>query len=719
MTIHNLIGPAIAAGHPRTRTAARAVLTLVGWSVVVGLLVSCSSNGGSQHAPDYTLVAPDGTRVAHVRTPGTRDQETIFSALPWPAGNLFRTSAGEPGPAYWQNSANYHIDVDFDEPSRTVRATCEVNYFNRSPHTLNELWLHLDQNLYREGSTGSRLARPGDRFRSKNEITGGLTIQSVTDGQGRSLALEERGTLARLKLGMPLLPQQSSTSFTITYSFRVPEFGSDRMGIRECQDGPVYQIAQWFPAVAKYDDVHGWNKLPYLGEGEFYSDFGTYAVQITVPGDHIVAATGELTNAQEVLLEDELSRLSAARSSDEPIVIRSIEEIGNREGLKGQRRTWRFSASACRTFAWATSRAFQWDACTLSEQDAAGGSPAGRSAPLAGVDLQTGTPRTNAGVLCQSFYPRESRSLWGPEHASGGSTRMVRESIKHYSRMWHEYPYPSASNVSGIVGGMEYPQIVFCNEDEDEYDLWYVTTHEIGHTWFPMMVNTDERRHAWMDEGLCSFINIYANFDRYPDRFPKLDIAEFADEYPDPFPQPVDTMPDRLLPRMLGKSQYAKPAVALAFLREGILGPDRFDEAFREYIRRWAFKSPRPWDFFRTMEDVTGEDLSWFWRGWFYETGVLDQAVTTVSQPGGQSGEMGGRNARVTFRNLGGQVAPVDYEVTYDDGTSERRVLPVEAWFHSDEWQTMWDTKGRRIKTLEIDPDGVFPDVNRRNNVWG
>lgn len=695
----------------------RQLLPLVAITALIALLPSCANSGRSGADPDHpidTIFDDEGAQVSHVRVPATRDQDTIFSPLPWPPGNEFRTARGEPGPAYWQNHAVYNIKADLDEPTRTVTATCHVMYTNRSPDTLSEVWIHLEQNLYRQDSTGARLARPGDRFRSKNDLTGGFTIESVTAFNGEPLPFEEHGTLGRLKLIEPIAGGKM-TQFTFRYSFRVPEFGSDRMGIRECQDGAVYQIAQWFPAVAKFDDVHGWNKLPYLGEGEFYTDFAEYSVEITVPGDHVVAATGVLTNPSDVLLEDELSRLSSARTTDEPIVIRSIEDIGNREALKDQRRTWKFRAANCRTFAWATSRAFQWDACTLPESDAAGGEKRLRT------QVHSGPPQ---GVLCQSFYPRESRGLWGPGDASGGSTRMVRDSIKHYSKLWHEYPYPSATNVSGIVAGMEYPQIVFCSEDEDPFELWYVTTHEIGHTWFPMMVNTDERRHAWMDEGLCSFINIYANFERYPDKLPKMEIADFAEQYPEPFPQPVDTMPDRLLPRMLGKSQYAKPAVALAFLREGILGPERFDEAFREYIRRWAFKSPRPWDFFRTMEDVTGEDLTWFWRGWFYETGVLDQAVTTVAQPGSTSGGMGGgagedgRNARVTFRNLGGQVAPVVYDVTYTDGSTERRVLPVEAWFQADEWQTMWDTSGRRIQKLEIDPDRVFPDANRRNNVW-
>lgn len=676
---------------------------------------SCAGPSGATQANPESAESARRDRdesLPRVRTPGPRGKETVFSSLPWPAPNDMRTARGMPGHAYWQNEASYRIDADFDETSRTVRATCTVAYTNHSPDTLREVWVHLEQNLYREDSIGTRLARPGDRFRSKNEITGGFTIERVIDATGNALEFDERGTLGRLKPRSPIPGRGGRIEFTIAYSFVVPEFGSDRMGIRRCQDGAVYQIAQWFPALAKYDDVHGWNTLPYLGEGEFYTDFGTYDVSITVPGDHIVAATGVLTNAQEVLLESELSRLSQARSSAEPVVIRSIEEIGNRDALKDQRRTWRFMASQCRTFAWATSRAFQWDACTLPNEEITQSNPAAH-------DLSSARP--DGGVLCQSFYPRESRALWGPAHPGGGSTRMVRDSVRHYSKMWSAYPYPTATNVSGIVGGMEYPQIVFCNEDQDEYGLWYVTTHEIGHTWFPMMVNTDERRHAWMDEGLCSFINIYADFERYPDRIPKLEIADFAERHPEPWIQPVETMPDRLLPRMLGKSQYAKPAVALAFLREGILGHERFDEAFREYIRRWAFKSPRPWDFFRTIEDVTGEDLSWFWRGWFYETGMLDQAVTTVMQPGGSSGDlggMGGRNARVTFRNLGGLVAPVVYDVTYTDGSTERRVLPVEAWFQADEWQTMWDTKGRRIKRLEIDPDRVFPDVNRRNNVW-
>jgi hypothetical protein len=258
---------------------------------------------------------------------------------------------------------------------------------------------------------------------------------------------------------------------------------------------------------------------------------------------------------------------------------------------------------------------------------------------------------------------------------------------------------------------------VFCKENEDEHELWGVITHEIGHTWFPMMVNSDERRYAWMDEGFNTFLNTYATADRYEDEPVKHTITEFAHMHPAPLVQAVDTPPDRLAPRMLGIGQYDKPAAGLAMLREAILGPERFDRAFRAYIRRWAFKSPQPADFYRTMEDEAGVDLAWFWRGWFDETGVLDQAVTTVLQAetGGASES---RNARVTFRNLGGMVCPVVYLVEYSNGTSERRSLPVEAWSVSDEWQTTWDVQGRRIRRVEVDPDHLFPDVDRSNNIW-
>jgi aminopeptidase N len=297
---------------------------------------------------------------------------------------------------------------------------------------------------------------------------------------------------------------------------------------------------------------------------------------------------------------------------------------------------------------------------------------------------------------------------------------MTRHSIGHYSQMWYPYPWPSAINVNGIVGGMEYPGIVFCRARTDERALFGVTDHEFGHQWFPFIVNTDERRHAWMDEGFNSFINIYSNREWWNDdqafrgnRSP----SGIGQSMSQPNQQPIVTRPDFIYGRNLGYLAYGKPAVGLYLLREEILGPDLFDRAFKAYINRWAFKSPQPSDFFRTMEEVSGTDLGWFWLGWFYGTGTLDQGVSKVEQETAADGTPGW--VRTTLTTSGGVVMPVEFEVTYTDDTTERRRLPAEVWATTDAWMAGWEPQGRRVRTVVIDPDESFPDINRANNRWG
>lgn len=658
----------------------------------------------------------DETGGSRVRTPsGVETNRTLFSPLDLPAPNAMRTVRGEPGPAYWQNLADYELDARLDEKNRRVEGSMTVRYTNRSPERLDALWFHLDQNLYRLDSDGSRMTRPGDRYGNLH-FDGGFTIRNVRFESGEEAKLDVYGTIGRVGL-MHELRTGESVSVRMDFGFEIPPYGSDRMGIRECRDGEVFEIAQWFPQVCKFDDVRGWNTLPYLGDGEFYTDFGIYTARITVPAGHVVAATGVLQNAESVLSAEELARYRRAISSAEPVEIRTTDEAA-RAANEGEK-TWEFSARYVRTFAWASSKAFAWDGCKLAETEAA---PREEDAILRGMGGARGMG--TEGVFCQSFYPRESAGMWGVNGDKGGSTRMLRDSIRMYAAKWMGYAYPTASNVAGVVSGMEYPMIIFCNADEDEEGLWGVTTHEIGHTWFPMVVNTDERRYAWMDEGFNTFMNAYATEEWDSSFLAREEITRFGRRYSTPLPQPSDTPADHLGPRLLGITQYDKPAVGLLMLREGVVGPERFDRAFRAYMRKWAFKSPQPADFFRCMEDGVGMDLAWFWRGWLMQTGVLDQAVTTVMQAGGSSGEGESKNARVTFKNLGAKegrnamIAPLTYRVDYTDGTSEVRGVPVEVWSIGNEWQATWDTKGRRIKEIEVDPEGVLPDADRRNNRW-
>lgn len=613
--------------------------------------------------------------------PAPRAGNPIFAPLDLPAPTPQRTAAGVPGPGYWQQDCDYTIEAALDAEGRTVSGVAKIVYTNNSPDTLEYLWIHLEQNLFRPDSLGAQTLEQETRFGYRAGTHGGMHIERVRAG-GRDLPLRVYDTVARLDLPEPLGPGGETFEFEIAWTFAIPPFGADRMGIDELAQGEVFQIAQWFPAVATYDDVHGWNALPYLGQGEFYTNISDFDVRITVPRSHLVGATGELINTDEVLTPAQAARLEKARTSAETVVIRAAEEVADpasRPAGDGPL-MWRFRAENCRTFAWTSSPAFIWDAC--------------------GLNLGERT------VLVQSLYPKEALPLWSR------STQMLREAIEGYSERWCPYPYPSAINVNGIVGGMEYPMIIFCRERTDEKGLYGVTTHEIGHNWFPMLVNTDERRHPWMDEGFDSFINVYSMADRYPGQEPPPgEMDKLAAAMLEPGQQPIETPADQI--ERLGYLAYWKPAMGLVLLREVVLGPERFDPAFRRYIRAWAFKSPRPADFFRCMEDAAGADLDWFWRGWFLGTGTLDQAVVDAGA------SEGGDKLRVTFENRGELVMPVLYRVTYEDGSVEERRLPVEAWLRGDRRTAVWPADGRTIRGVRIDPGRLLPDADRSNNTWG
>jgi len=618
------------------------------------------------------------------------EHTTMFTPPPMPTPTETRLATGEPGPAYWQNRADYRIDARFDPRARRVEASETITYTNLSPYAISYIWLNLEQNLFHPDSRGARLTPPGARFGNRDGFVGGYAIDDVrVDGEPAQLHVHD--TLGRIDLDRPLAPKGGRVEISLRFAFDIPEYGSDRLGIEEVEQGTIFQIAQWFPAVAKFDDVHGWNTLPYLGQGEFYTDFGSFDVSITAPREFLVVATGTLQNASEVLTQEQLERLDRAKSSATTVDIIAPEEVGDASTWPAGDgpRTWRFHADDVRTFAWAASDAFVWDAAFLEDSGPGG-----------------------AGTLVMSVYPREGMPLWRK------STEMLRFSIEHYNTMWFRYPYPTAINVNGIVGGMEYPMIIFCRARDDEQALYGVTTHEIGHNWFPMVVSNNERLHAWMDEGFNTFINYYSTKAWFGEpqarRGDAQAIAPMMARFRE---QPIETPADQVRPDRLGFLEYAKTAAGLVLLREQILGEERFDRAFREYVRRWAFKSPEPADFFRTMEDVAGEDLSWFWRGWFYSTGVLDQAVKQVRQVADEEGR---RYAEVTFLNKGELVMPVVYRLTYDDGTHETRRLPVEAWFNTDRWTTRVRLEpGRSLAGVLIDPEKKFPDVDRRNNAWG
>lgn len=609
-----------------------------------------------------------------------------FAELDLPPANSTRTARGLPGPDYWQQEVDYVIDVALDEQTKAVTGKARITYTNNSPDDLDVIWMGMEQNLFDPSSKGARLSTRGGRFGNRQGFDGGFEIASLTtagQGQGQALAYEVYDTVARVDLPAPIQAKGGKFSFEIAWSFTIPPYGSDRLGMDDVEQGTIYQLAQWFPNVCVYDDTHGWNTLPYLGQGEFYTNFGTYEVNITVPRSHIVAATGVLQNPQDVLTSTQIERLEAAKRSKETVMIRSAEEVADpasRPTGEGPL-TWRFRAEQVRTVAWASSASFIWDAAAV-DGDATG----------------------PGGTLAQSVYPKEAAETWD------ASTDMLRFSIEHYNQMWFRYPYPVAINVNGRVGGMEYPMIIFCRARGDERGLWGVTTHEIGHNWFPMVVNTDERRHSWMDEGFNTFINYYAGKARYPESSGgRGSPKSFANSMRNPPLVVMDTPADRL-GGSHGMMSYSKPAVMLVLLRESILGPERFDRAFREYIRRWAFKSPRPEDFFRTMQDVSGEHLDWFWRTWVYQNAKLDQGVRSVDVR--EDGRV-----TVTFENLGDMVMPVRWAADFEDGSTVTNTLPVEAWHLSDRASFTWNP-GKKVVGIRIDPDGEFPDLDTRNNTW-
>ncbi len=630
--------------------------------------------------------------------PAVGEATTLFSPLAWPAPNTVRGPSGVPGPDYWQQKVDYTIDATLDEESRTITAKGTITYTNNSPDTLDFLWLHLEQNLYKRDSLGTLSTEPGTRFGFRGFSGGIENVTISTQGKdGKALEVHVYDTVARVELPAPLRGKGGTITLDMQWSFKVPPFGADRMGIEEVKDGVIFQIAQWFPAAAVYDDVYGWNTLPYLGQGEFYTNIGNFDIRLTVPRSHIVACSGVLQNPLETLPDVLIDRLVQARESDKPVTIIGKDEVGTpatRPAGEGAI-TWHFKADSVRTVAWASSKAFLWDGCTLKD---------------VGPLDDKGKPK---GTFVQSVYPREGADLWSRQ-----ATDDLRFSIEHYSKMWHRYPYPVATNVNGVVGGMEYPMVIFCRERKDERGLFGVTTHEIGHNWFPMLVSTDERRHAWMDEGFNSFINIYSGKERYPADPPKRGtLDDFIQKMTMGQQQPIETAADQVWRGRLGNLEYWKTQIGMKILREEILGPERFDPAFRRYIASWAFKSPRPWDFFRCMENAAGADLAYFWRGWFYGTGTFDAAVTRV-----ESDETG-TQARVTFTNKGALVLPFRYRVRYSDGTEEMRRLPAEAWATTNQWVASWDTKGadgtaRTVREVTVDPDEALPDTDRSNNTW-
>ena len=612
-------------------------------------------------------------------------------------GTSTRSASGKPGPKYWQNTANYTIDVKLDAASKKISGVETINYTNYSPDKLDFLWIQLDQNLFKEDSRGNAVIPiSGSRNGAKGQsFDGGYDISTVKilSGKGRrttETALEYSITDTRMKiiLPKPLAANGGSISIKIEFAFTSPDYGSDRMGVLETKNGRIFTMAQWYPRMCVYDDIMGWNTLPYLGAGEFYLEYGTFDVNITVPATHMVVCSGELLNPEEVYTPMQLSRLEEAKNSDATVMIRDADDVTNQKSRPNTNTplTWKFRINNSRDVAWASSRAFIVDAARINL-------PSGKKS------------------LAMSAYPTESKGM----DAWSRSTEYTKASVENYSKRWMEYPYPAAINVAGNEGGMEYPGIVFCNWQSKGARLWGVTDHEFGHIWFPMIVGSNERLHAWMDEGFNTFINSLSDLDFNNGEYAseKIDMHQNSGVFSNDKMEPVYTTPDNMKERNMGILAYYKPGAGLSLLRDEILGAERFDEAFRTYINRWAYKHPSPEDFFRTMENVTGEDLRWFWRGWFLNNWKVDQSIKKVKYVKNKP-ENG---VLVTIENLEKMPMPVTIAFKTINGETSRVKLPVEIWKRNKKWTFKYDSS-EAFESIIIDPDRVLPDVNSSNNSW-
>jgi len=623
-------------------------------------------------------------------TPGNYDYITAFSPSFYTYnGNEYRSASGKPGPKYWQNRADYQLAVTLDDQKNEIRGKEKLLYTNNSPDNLDFLWIQLDQNMFKKDSRGNAIIPvQGSRYGADaKQFDGGFRIHSV-QVDGKDVEYHINDTRMQVFLAEALPGKGGELELSVDYSYIIPEYGSDRTGILNTKHGKIFAIAQWYPRIAVYDDVLGWNTAPYTGPGEFYLEYGNIDVSITVPNNHIVVCGGELLNPGEVFTPEQQQRWEKAHESDETIMIRSMDEIGKTSSRpsEGKERTWKFRIENTRDIAWASSAAFIVDAARIKLQE-------GKTA------------------LAVSAYPEESKG----RNAWGRSTEYVKGSVEHYSSKWLNYPYPVAVNVAANLGGMEYPGIVFCDYKAKGEALWNVTDHEFGHIWFPMIVGSNERLHAWMDEGFNTFINDISSeaFNGGEYKPEKQGVNKAAILYTNPRLEPIMTTPLAMNEKHIGLLAYYKPAMGLHLLREQILGPERFDRALRTYIQNWAYKHPTPNDFFRTIENVSGEDLGWFWRGWFQYNWQLDQAVSNVRYVNNNPQ----KGAIITIDNLERMPMPVFMEITTESGKSERITLPVEIWERNTSWEYMYPST-ERISRVQLDPDRVLPDYKPENNRW-
>jgi Peptidase family M1 domain len=625
----------------------------------------------------------------------TYDPRVTFAPLTLPDPvNAYRSSGGAPGPAYWQNEADYEMHATLDTAAKVLRNDEVITYTNNSPDSLTSLWIHLEQNIYRQDAR-DRIVNGGPRPRKpvpdtednpNGRTTEGFVLDSVNLEQGKEMLKADylvTDTRMQIRLPQPMVPKGSVLKIHISYHYQIPGVWGGRTSWGSSKQGDIYDMAQWYPRMCVYDDLRGWDTLPYIGN-EFYLEYGHFDYDVTVPSEMIVAGSGELVNPKDVLTKTQIARLEQARNSDKTVAIRTPGEVNDpasRPKASGTL-TWRFHMDHTRDVAWSASPVFVWDAARINLPD-------GKKS------------------LAESVYPPESAG----DQAWSRSTEYVKDTVEHFSQQWFPYPYPAAINVAGFSEGMEYPGIVFDGIDDQSKTLFWVSAHEIGHSWFPMIVGSNERRNAFMDEGFNTFIDIGESAEFQGGVYgPKRDSEYSAGGEPpdtilkvlDDPAAPVLLMPaDAYTSPLIHPVSYFKGAYGMVLLREQILGKERFDWAFRRYIRDWAFKHPSPSDFFRAMSSEGGEDLDWFWRGWYMNNWRFNLAVTRIE------------GDQVTFVNKGQLVLPATVEVGYTDGTSTRFRLPVEAW--ESKAEVIW-AGGKPIASVKVDPDHMLPDDDRTDN---
>ena len=602
-----------------------------------------------------------------------------FRALTLPAASRVRSSSGAPGLDYWQQEASYTIRATLDTGPSVITGTETIHYVNHSPDALAFVWIQIEQNIFARNSVTYQLNQPPLHFAggavfdfTGKGFIGGITIDHFAIGT-KELVRTEYGTMMRVELPAPLAPA-GIVDFQVAWHFPVPPYGGGRMGRI---GNRLYEIGQWYPRLVVYDDVNGWNPLPYIGAGEFYLEYGNYDVTLTLPAGYLVAATGTVQNPLLVWSPAIRQRLLQARTASERVqIVTKDEATANGTRAAAGTKTWHFTASKVRDFAWAASPEFRWDASTWN------------------------------GTQINTFY-RPAAAPW--EEAN----RMARFTIQHFSDTWGKYPWPHATTVEGLIEGMEYPMLTFVPSIEKREDQFWVLMHEFGHEWFPMTVGSDERRYPWMDEGFNTFIDYaaaegYFKGTAYGDTVRRELLTDFQVSAKPGEEQPLITKP--VEQRDLAWGAYQKPALMLTVLRDQVLGRETFERAMREYVRRWSFKHPQPADFFRTIANVSGRDLDWFWRAWIYTTARLDQAIDSVRAVGNDS-------TYIYLSNRGQMVLPVTLALHYADGSSETRTLPIEMWNLGDRFTARLAT-AKAVTGVVIDPTAVLPDIERANNSW-